>query len=276
MRSWKVRTTAVLAVAGAAATATAGPGAAQTVSGSAIYPQTGVRGIGPYGGTGFEASEGFVVGPLPQGGWVLGVGDAGYEVVATNKNGSVNSLFMTKNTAAGQGNQQLAFSPINTDGTRQSVCFDIKMDDAAGADYNIIGQSPTQGFLTWQVDFSYTGNILVVGPDTTGALGFRDTGVAWAQFQWKTFRVDVVNEQSRIDYFYDGNLIFQTPIFGGTINEQIVLVHDNFQDFAGNTSISGGPIGAYLDNLEIKPIPSPGALALLGLGGLAMARRRRA
>ncbi len=34
-------------------------------------------------------------------------------------------------------------------------------------------------------------------------------------------------------------------------------------------------VGWYIDDVEITAVPTPGALALLGLGGLAVARRRR-
>lgn len=267
----------VLLAAGAAASAQAGLGSMASPSTDLIGHSLSTRG-GSSVDTGFEASEGWALGPLPQNGWLLGSGDAGYDVVATNKNGSVNSLQLHKNALAAQGNAQLAFSPLNSDSTRTRVCFDFKMDDAAGANYAVISQSPSQALLTWRVEFDYGGNIFVLDLDNTGTnVQFVDTGISWATgYQWKKIQVDIDSAGGTIEYRYNNALIYTGALFAGTANEQIVLRHDNFQDFAGNTSFSGGTIAAYFDNLELKAVPAPGALALVGLGGLVAGRRRRA
>ena len=276
----KFTKTAIVALlaAGAAASAHAGMGSMSNPSTDLIGHSLSTRGSGSAIDTGFEGTEGWILGPLPQNGWQLGVGDGGFDVVATNKNGSINSLQLHKNAAAAQGNTQLAFSPLNSDSTRTRVCFDFKMDDAAGANYAVIAQSPSEALLTWRVEFDYGGNIFVLDLDNTGtAVTFVDTGIAWATgYAWKQIQVDIDTVGGTIEYRYDNALIYTGALFGGTANEQIVLRHDNWQDFAGNTSFSGGPVAAYFDNLELKAIPAPGALALLGLGGLAMGRRRRA
>ena len=41
------------------------------------------------------------------------------------------------------------------------------------------------------------------------------------------------------------------------------------------TAAQGGTVG-YYDNIQVTSSPAPGALALLGVAGLAGARRRRA
>lgn len=267
--------TMVLAlVAGTTASAMAGIGSIQNPSSAALQNPV-LRGIPNFTGTGFEASEGWALGAANQQGWQLGASDAGYNVAATNKNGSVNSVQMSKNALAAQGNTQLLFSPLNNNNTLTQVCFDFKMDDAEGANYAIIAQAPSQALLTWRVEFDYGGNIFVLSQNDLGQTVFVNTGVPWNGNVWETFRVDVNASLGTIEYRRNGSLFFTGALLGGTINEQVVLLHDNFQDFPGNTSISGGPIAAYFDNVELK-VPAPGALALLGLGGLIAGRRRRA
>ena len=276
----KFTKTAIVALlaAGAAASAHAGMGSMSNPSTDLIGHSLSTRGSGSAIDTGFEGTEGWILGPLPQNGWQLGVGDGGFDVVATNKNGSINSLQLHKNAAAAQGNAQLAFSPLNSDSTRTRVCFDFKMDDAAGANYAVIAQSPSQALLTWRVEFDYGGNIFVLDLDNTGtAIQFVDTGISWATgYAWKKVQVDIDTAGGTIEYRYNNALIYTGALFAGTANEQIVLRHDNWQDFAGNTSFSGGAVAAYFDNLELKAVPAPGAFALLGLGGLVAGRRRRA
>lgn len=261
------------AVAGAAllaSGASAGVGALAGVGPGATTPAW-PRGATGFVGTGFEAGEGWVTGALNgQQAWAA---SPAFDVVPTNKNGSVNSLQVHKNPGAPQGTSQLAFSPLNFDTMRTRVCFDFKMDDAAGANYSVIGQAPSQSLLTWRVEFDYGGHVYVVDRDPAGQLAFVDTGLAWGRFTWDHFQIDV-GEQA-IEYRRNGALFYTGARFGADANEQLVFRSDNYQDFAGNTSISGGTIAAYIDNIEVRAAPAPGACALLALGGLAATRRRR-
>ncbi len=248
----------------------AGIGALTDIHAGAIAPPVLRGGVG-FIGTGFEADQGWLTGPLNgQQAWAA---SPAFDVVATNKNGSVNSLQVHKNTGAAQGSSQLAFSPLNLDNLRTQVCFDFKMDDAAGANYSVIGQAPSQSLLTWRVEFDFGGHVFVVDRDQTGQLAYVDTGLSWGRFTWDHFQIDVGDQA--IEYRRNGELFYTGERFGGTANEQLVVRSDNYQDFAGNTSISGGPIAAYIDNIELRAVPGPGALALLGLGGLVAMRRRR-
>jgi hypothetical protein len=40
------------------------------------------------------------------------------------------------------------------------------------------------------------------------------------------------------------------------------------------TPVNGGPDG-YLDNVDVRIVPEPASLALIGMGGLLMLKRRR-
>lgn len=76
-------------------------------------------------------------------------------------------------------------------------------------------------------------------------------------------------------------------IFGPVDGSLDLLFADMFSDQSGHIMISAGstwddntglPAGEYLDGqlvLIYAPIPAPGAIALLGLAGLATRRRRR-
>jgi hypothetical protein len=223
---------------------------------------------------GFEQAEGYAPGNLNgQQGWATSPATALFNVVATNKNGSVNSVRATGDGAASGGGLRLAFSPLSTGNPLSSACFDFKMDDVLGANYFVAGQQPSTNALGWRVEFDYRGTIFVVDPSNPGAVGgFFNTGLSWVGNQWATY--EVIVGATSITYRRNG----VTFHVGGIVNpayvsgEQFVLAHDNFQGLG--TSVSGGPVAGYFDNLEWK-VPAPGAASLLGLAGLIAGRRRR-
>lgn len=77
-------------------------------------------------------------------------------------------------------------------------------------------------------------------------------------------------------YFIEGSELIGPGTFSPTFAGSI----DNFSDAdltsarASSTSTTGGR-NARFDNFLVAKIPAPGAMALLGLGGLVAARRRR-
>ncbi len=85
----------------------------------------------------------------------------------------------------------------------------------------------------------------------------------------------------------DGTLFNQEPAIGGLAGNEIT---DTFQSFTaaltgvtGNTmairavfQLDSGDEDLALDNITVSGVPAPGAVALLGVAGLAGMRRRRA
>lgn len=232
--------------------------------------------------TGFETAEGYVVGPIePQNGWsASGTDLAAFNVNTANPFMGSQHLRVEFNSAAAAGAQQVVLGPnlgaIAPGVNSTSVQVNISAD--GGSDYDVVGQAPSQGFLSWRVKFHFQGamagdpgtiNILDdIDPLTPGAqLGFVNTGVVWNEGTYTELRVDMDAGANTIDYYYGGSLIYSSAggIIAGTSVEQFVVVTDNFQN--------PGEFGDF-DNVSI--IPAPGALALLGLGLAGAARRRRA
>ena len=104
------------------------------------------------------------------------------------------------------------------------MSVEVSVSDTGGADYFIVPQAPSQGLLTANVDFSFTGDILV---ENGG--GFQDTGADWTPGVYHNLTLVVNPVGNTIDYYVDDVLIFTTSVFAGTTIEQVVLLSDNFQ-----------------------------------------------
>lgn len=269
-----VKSAAALAVvAGVAMSASAsikGPWATEPV----VYgPQIGLRGAAD--GIGFEASEGYVQGDIAgQNGWltnstisaprgVMAVRDG-----VNDGNGSANALRLSKGTQA-SGAFGIAQAPATLGSTTMTV--DTRIDDNGGANYFVRGLIVvgTSAFLSFRVEFDYGGTIVLQDPVTNA---FNDTLVPWVGNQWQPLTVSI--GASTISYMYGSTSLGTTPIAAaGAYFDFVQFAHDNFQGFGGTTSFSGEPQAGYFDN--VTAIPAPGAMALLGMGGLIAGRRRR-
>jgi hypothetical protein len=214
---------------------------------------------------GFEATEGYVQGPITgQNGWLTNTPRGAMEVRdgVSAGNGSPNALRLSKGPQ-GQGQLGIAQAPP-TPGSN-ALTVDTRINDDGGANYGILGLlilSPTTSSLSFQVEFDYRGHIFVV----EGGAGV-DTGVSWSLNQWNPLAISLT--PTGLNYFYAGNLIHTSPLqAGGASFDLVQFYHDNFEDISNTANAAG-----YFDNLRV--VPSPGSLALLGLGGLAAARRKR-
>lgn len=244
-------------------------GAAMSASASikdfgALQPQVLGSGIADRGatgyGTGFEASEGYSQGTINlQLGWLTNTPRGLMEVRdgVSAGNGSPNALKLAKGPQA-QGQFGIAQAPPVIGST--SFTLDTRINDDFGANYGVLGL--TGANFSFRVEFDYRGTIYVI--DGVNAI---DTLVPWALNQWKTLAVSITG--LGVEYRYDGNLIATTPIqAGGSAFDTLQIYHDNYEDISNTANAAG-----YFDNLNV--IPSPGAVALLGLGGIMAGRRRR-
>jgi hypothetical protein len=271
---------AVAVVAGAAMSATASVKNFGALAPEALGSRPMLRGT-PNIGIGFEASEGFVLGNIAgQNGWldnsVVGAvrGTMQVQNGVNSGNGSPNALRLSQGPQA-QNQFGIAQAPDSPGSDRITV--DTRIDDNGGGNYFVRGLflAPAGAGLSFRVEFDYRGTIFVQNP-VSGT--FEDTMDAWVPNQYNNLDVRIIDNDltTSIQYFYGGNLIHtSTGAPAGLVIDLVQFGHDNFQGIGlGSFSGGGNPAAGYFDNLNA--IPTPGALALLGLGGLITGRRRRA
>lgn len=219
--------------------------------------------------TGFEQPQ-FVPGTFePQAGWLASGVNLPWATISTaNPHSGAQHLRQEFDTTVATGTNRITQSPNQPmpPNTADGSALWFFISGAGGADYDFVGQAPTQGFLTWRVKMNFQGGIFVLDDQGEGLL-FQDTGITWTPGQWNQLQVLMDPIANTQQYYINGNLIYTGIVYAGTSVEQIVTVHDNFQN--------PGEF-ADVDDYTSVPVPAPGAVALLGLGGLVAGRRRRA
>jgi hypothetical protein len=190
-------------------------------------------------GAGFESSEGFTLGSFDgQGGWAASGTSLPFASIAgANPFTGSQHLRMIHDSTLGQGAQRVALSPQQPTAanTASTVYMKIAISNDGGAEYDVVGQAPTQGSITWRVKFSWTddtgagpGTIFILDNTPTG-LGYVSTHTQWAPGIYKELRVDFDAGGGVTRYYYDEALIYTGSHVSGTAVEQIAILHDNFQ-----------------------------------------------
>lgn len=233
----------------------------------------GIAGPGEFA-TSFEAQEGFNLGPLePQNGFTASGINANWASIRNdNPADGAQHLRLVRDINVARGTTRVALSPSIgplSDGSSITSLF-VNISNYGGADYDIVGQAPSQGLLTWRVRFNFdngqgTGNIFVLD-DVGSGLEFIDTGAIWLAGVHRPLRVEVDFQADVIRYYYADNLIYTSiaGLFAATRVEQIGWVTDNLQ-LENET--------ADFDRLRLT-IPEP-AGAALPLAAVLFALRRR-
>jgi hypothetical protein len=200
--------------------------------------------------TGFEAP--FVVGPAePQQGFTAtGTNNAWASISAANPHAGAQHLRLVRNPSAGQGASHNLLAPNNpgiAPNSPSQVTMMVNISNDQGADYDVIGQAPSQASVAWRVKFSWSdatgagpGSIFIL--DNTGAgIAYEDPGVVWTPGVWKQLKVQFDPAMGQIRYYYDGVHIYTGSIFAATCVQQLVWFDDNYHltgergDFDGVT-----------------------------------------
>lgn len=231
----------------------------------------------PYA-TGFEPAEGFAPGFINgQAGWSTYTTATTYgEVSTANPAAGTQHLRLGIDPASGSG----AWSPnLGTLGAGlYTMDVDVCIGGTGGADYDIIPQAPSQGFLSARVknywsDFdgdTLPGDVLVLDDVDGSGLAYVDTGFDYVPGQYYHLNITMDSVAGSISYdfnngavVYNGIGVSTGGIVAGTSFEEAVFICDEW-----NLSEFGD-----FDNLVITP--EPGTLLLLGIGGMVLLRRRR-
>jgi hypothetical protein len=169
-----------------------------------------------------------------------------------------------------QGTTNGPFGPVTVQpmaGGQYTMSTKIRISNTGGADYDVVTQSTTQGFITSYVKFYFDdfdpdgagpimgdglpGDILIVddldGPGP-GGLTFQDSGRDYATAVPPAIpaaqTLTVVLNPPAIRYYIDGLLAYTGNVIAGTSMEQFVLPNDNFH-LAGEKG--------QIDDVSIEP-----------------------
>jgi hypothetical protein len=132
----------------------------------------------------------------------------------------------------------------------------VSISGRYGADYYVVVQSSSEDLITAYVNFDWLGNIWVADDLGSGGV-WVDTGQAWNIGTQTLLRIQIDPTANRIDYYYDGALIYIGQVWAGSTFEQVVLFHDNW-----NTEDVGD-----FDFLQVNSGTYPTAVNLVSFQG---------
>ena len=229
---------AVLAISALGAADVHAAGKSMIASKDAI-PQTDGAPIGILAtvfSTGFEA--GYALGPVePQNGWTASGTNLPWASISAAEpcEGSLH-IRLINDPTVGPGLNRVLLTPaiVQPANAPSQVKVQLNLSNWDGADYDVVGQAPSQGFLSWRVKFHFDDTLggpgmIFVLDDLGAGLQYIGTGVTWLENSCAELKVqfDPANGETR--YFYNGLHIYSSAIYAGTSIEQLVFLHDNFQ-----------------------------------------------
>lgn len=188
-------------------------------------------------------------------------------------------------SAAGLATGQVYFNDFEADGGGFSATGDWERGIPVGADGSALGgfggPEPTGGFSGDYVWGTVIGGLhspsltssLSISIDATGWTGLNLGFQEWLDSGGNSFDTAEVLVNGSVISLRDGG-----PTGGWRGVSLDLSAYDNSVfdlEFRFDTTTVVERVGWYIDDVSVTGVPSPSAMALLGLGGLVAARRRR-
>lgn len=126
---------------------------------------------------------------------------------------------------------------------RYALSIDIAVASLHNGYYDVIVQSLKEQLLTAYIRFAGNGSIYIAN-DGGGTL--YNTGATWQSGQYRKLEVQLDAAANQIDYYYGGELIWSTSVWGGSGIDRLVLLGDN-RDSTGTLDV---------DDLQIASLPN--------------------
>ncbi|MCA8958951.1 MAG: dockerin type I repeat-containing protein [Planctomycetes bacterium] len=189
-------------------------------------------------------------GPIATQGWGItaGTDPASAIVGGTAPLSGTQALELVRDAALGDAMTWGAFSPlVPADDVEQVVDVALRIAGMGGPTYDVIVQSPTDGFAVAWVRFANDGDVLVYQP-WAGSFAHVSTGYDWlanvGAGNYLSLQILVSELEiaaSRVTISIEGTKIFNGPTLGSTFVEQVVFATDN----------TGPDTGLIVDDLSV-------------------------
>ena len=192
-----------------------------------------------------------------QGGWQGWDGVAGAAGVVTS---SISRSGPNSQQIGGGADSVQQYSGI-TAGQWSYVAWQYIPQDFTGSTYFILNNVYNNGGpYNWAVQILFDGTTGLVTDDN----GRSENVINFTRGAWAEIRVDFDLTNNTLTEYYNGaTLATGTWAAGGAVA------------LGGVDLFASGSSNVYYDDMSLTRVPAPASLALLGLGGLAVGRRRR-
>lgn len=193
--------------------------------------------------TSFESSEGYILGPTPQGTWGSTTLATGREISADYASNGTQALKLTGNNGTDHNRAGVVSSASAVTADIVEVKFKFYYLPSAdqannGSDFFFAPQSPSESVVVTLFRFSYDQKIMVVD-NASGTAAWEDTGNTFEFNQWNDCKMIINFANTSIEYYVNDTLVYTGSTWtAATKVENLAITNDNYESSAYFDEIS--------------------------------------